>query len=164
MVWPGRFADVGLWLASGISTESCPHEFDRPQRAGCRNRRKTASALSVTASGSRHSRQYRELTVLVRFRSSNRPRSSRATSRLQGTLDVAYPNVSVWSTRLDAECMTRPCALPSVNRTTLAPGLKLLRGTLADLPLPVRPSTLRAAPRRAPRLTRGAAWSATPLP
>lgn len=52
-----------------------------------------------------------------------------------------------------ALAMTRSCVLPSVNRTTSAPGSNFLRGSMAGLHVPL--STLRRAPHDAQRMTRG---------
>ncbi len=52
-----------------------------------------------------------------------------------------------------ALAMARQCVLPSVNRTTSAPGSKFLRGSMAGLHVPL--STLRGVPRGTPRMTRG---------
>jgi hypothetical protein len=54
---------------------------------------------------------------------------------------------------LRALAIARPCVLPSVERTTSAPGLNFLRGSMAGLHVPL--STLRHAPRGAQRMTRG---------
>ena len=52
-----------------------------------------------------------------------------------------------------ALAMTRPCVLPSAGRKASATGSNLLRGSMAGLHVPL--STLRTAPRDAPRMTPG---------
>ena len=81
-----------------------------------------------------------------RWRSSWRSPGSRARSvhACQGL----RPRRVAW-----ALAIARPCVLPSVNRTTSAPGSNFFRGSMAGLHVPL--STLHVAPRGTPRMTRG---------
>jgi len=79
---------------------------------------------------------------------SSDPRSPGSRARSVHTCQVLRPR------RVGrALALSRPSMLPSANGTASAPGIRTYRGSMAGLCVPL--STLRAAPRGAPRMTRG---------